>query len=209
MFIDFIGLATLALLQECPRHPYDLHRIIRGRRWDQAFHITGLPRSLYHAIDRLARLHLIEPVETTREGNRPERTVYQITEEGREEFRNRLRGLLETPAAERPVLPAALGLAGYASPRMLLDALEGRVVVLTAEVAAKEAALRALNEQMRLPRVVLIGAEWERALLQAELDWVLSLVEELRSGTLTWDWQSLASHFAAEQSRREGLGPMS
>jgi DNA-binding PadR family transcriptional regulator len=209
MFIDFIGLSTLALLQECPRHPYDLHRIIRARRWDQAFHIGGLPRSLYHAIDRLARFHLIEPVETTREGNRPERTVYQITEEGRQEFRSRLRSLLETPAAERPVLPAALGLAGYASPGMLLDALEGRVVVLMAEVAAREAALRALKEQMRLPRVVLIGAEWELAQSRAELDWVRSLVEELRAGTLTWDWESLASHFAAEHSRREGLGPMS
>lgn len=80
------------------------------------------------------------------------------------------------------------------------------MVALTADVAAKEAGLRALQEQMRLPRVVLIGAEWEQALLRAELDWVRSLIEELRTGTLTWDWQSLVSHFAAEQSRREGLG---
>jgi DNA-binding PadR family transcriptional regulator len=206
MFVDFLGLTVLALLHEFPRHPYDLHRVIRGRRWDQAFHLGGLPRSLYHAIDRLARFRLIEPVETTREGNRPERTVYQITDEGRDEFNSRLRRLIETLRPERPVLPAALGLACYTTPGLVLDALEARAVALITEVAARDAALRALQEQMRLPRAVIIGGECERALLQAELDWVRSLLKELRAGTLTWDREELASHFAAEVARREELG---
>ena len=206
MFIDFVGLTTMALLIEQPRHPYDLQRTIRDRRWDQAFRVGGLPRSLYHAVDRLARVGLIEPVETSREGNRPERTVYRITDEGREEFHARVRNLLETPVSEQPVVAAALGFVTYLTPGTVLDALEARVVLLASELAGIEASFQALQEEMRLPRPVLIGLECRRALRQAELDWARSLVQELRTGSLTWSWDELGRHFAAELARRAELG---
>src|SRR5215471_2361237 len=107
MVIDFAGLNVLALLHERPRHPYDMVRQLRERHLDKSFRLGGLPRSLYHAVDRLAGQRLIEPAETTREGNRPERTVYRITDEGRDEFDSRVRQFLEKPVAEHPVLPAA------------------------------------------------------------------------------------------------------
>ena len=206
MYIDFLGLTALALLAEQPRHPYDIQRTIRERRMDQAFRAGGMPRSLYHTVDRLARAGLIEPAETTREGNRPERTVYRITDEGREEFDSRVRQLLEKPVAEHPVLPAALGFVAYLTPGVVLDALEGRLVLLISELAGIDASLTALREQMRLPRIVLLGLECRRALRQAELDWSRSLVEELRGGTLSWDWESLGRHFAGEMARRTELG---
>ncbi len=170
----------------------------------------GMPRSLYHAVDRLARAGLIEPAETTREGNRPERTVYRITDDGREEFDARIRRLLETPVPEHPVLPAALGFLAYLAPGTVLDALEARLVLLIGELAGIDASLRALREQMRLPRIVLLGLECRRALRQAELDWASSLVEELRAGSFTWSWDELGRHFASEQARRfvqGGAGP--
>jgi DNA-binding PadR family transcriptional regulator len=206
MFIDFVGLNVLALLHEQPRHPYDMVRQLRERHLVESFRLGGLPRSLYHAVDRLAGRHLIEPTETTREGNRPERTVYRITDEGRDEFDARLRYLLETPATEHPALAAGLGFAVYMTPGTVLDTLEGRIVALTAEVAQLDAGLRALQEHVRLPRILLIGVECRRALRQAELDWARSLADELRTGTLAWDRESIAAHFAAEQSRREALG---
>jgi DNA-binding PadR family transcriptional regulator len=206
MYIDYLGLNMLALLSEQPRHPYDMQRTLRERRLDQSFRVSGMPRSLYHAVDRLARRSLIEPAETTREGNRPERTVYRITDEGRDEFDARLRHLLETPATEHPALAAALGFATYLTPGTVVDALAGRIVALSAEVAQLDAGMRALREEVRLPRVVLIGVECRRALRQAELDWARSLVDELRAGTFTWDFQSLGGHFAEEQARRAELG---
>ena len=204
--MDYVGLNVLALLSEQPRHPYDMQRALRERHLDQHFRLGGLPRSLYHAVDRLARRGLIEPAETTREGNRPERTVYRITEEGREAFDAHLRRLVQTPSKEAPELAAALGFAGYMTPGDVLDAIEGRIVALATEVAQLEAGMRALREDVRLPRSFLSGVECRRALRQAELDWARSLVEELRGGTLAWDWQSLVSHFAEERARREELG---
>src|SRR5215831_6902536 len=189
MQIDYPGMHVLALLHERPRHPYDMVRELRARHLDRSSRLGGLPRSLYHAVDRLAERNLIEPTETTREGNRPERTVYRITDEGRDEFDVGLRQLLETPTSEHPALAAGLGFAVYLTPGTVLDALEGRIVALTSEVAQLDAGLRALR--------------------QAELEWARSLADELRTGTLAWDWDSIAGHFAAEQARREALGRMS
>jgi DNA-binding PadR family transcriptional regulator len=135
----------------------------------------------------------------------PSATVYRITEEGREEFDARLRQLLGTPVTEHPALASALWFAAYLAPVALLDALEDRIVALTADIAHLEAATRVLREQMRLPRIVLIGAECRQAIRQAELEWTRSLVDELRAGELTWDRRSLTEHFAAEQASRQEL----
>lgn len=51
--------------------------------------------SLYMVVQQLARAGLIAEQETTRQGQRPERTVYALTPEGREEFRRWLRELVE------------------------------------------------------------------------------------------------------------------
>ena len=56
----------------------------------------------------LAKAALIEMVETTREGKRPERTVYAITDEGRAVALERLRELLATLQPEYPTYCAAL-----------------------------------------------------------------------------------------------------
>ena len=78
------SLSVLALLRERPMHPYELQRQMHLRHTDERL---GLKRgSLYHAINQLQRDGLIEPIETSRAGRRPERTVYQITRDGEEEL---------------------------------------------------------------------------------------------------------------------------
>src|SRR5947209_689821 len=104
---DLIGLAVLGLLTEQPRHPYEMQRLMRDRHKDFA---RGKDRSFYDAVERLQRRGLIESIETARAGNRPERTVYRITEAGVEDFDLRLRELLATPTPEHPVFAAAVGI---------------------------------------------------------------------------------------------------
>src|SRR5689334_23637431 len=72
--------------------------------------VPGLPRSLYHAVDRLVEAGFVEAGETEREGMRPERTVYDVTDEGRAEFSSRLGHLLSTPS-DAATFHAALSLA--------------------------------------------------------------------------------------------------
>ena len=97
---DPLALTILALLAEKPQHPYALQRLMRERKKDFA-HST--PRTLYHSIDRLVKANLILPAATQREGNRPERTVYQIADEGREALLSWLGELLAQPTPDYPL----------------------------------------------------------------------------------------------------------
>lgn len=193
---DVVSLTVLAFLTERPMHPYDVQRVIRQRHKDYAIE---RPRALYRAFERLARDELIEPVETSREGRRPVRTVYQITDEGRTEFSHWLLQLLERPVVEDPVFAVAVGLLGYLNPESVLEALNDRFAALEGEIAGVDAALQAMRSS--LPRLVLLAHEYRRALRQAERDWVLGLIQDIRTGSLSWDLEALSRYFA---SVREG-----
>jgi DNA-binding PadR family transcriptional regulator len=182
---DLLALTILALLTEQPRHPYEVQQQIRERHKDFA---QGKPRALYHAVDQLVQARAIEPVETSREGKRPERTVYRITDEGREEFFTWLRDLIENPVSEYPAFTAAVSFLGYLPSETVVQALQGRIVALTSEIAALDSALRVLLDRWRMPRLWVIEHEFTRAIRQAELEWVQSLLEDLQSGRLTWDY---------------------
>src|SRR5260370_3562287 len=97
-----LALAVMRLLHERPMHPYEMHQIVRDRGTD--FVIKVRAGSLYHAVERLHRLALIEPVETARHGRRPQRLVYAITDTGRDEFTTNLHDLLRLPASQFPVV---------------------------------------------------------------------------------------------------------
>ncbi|MGW4797758.1 PadR family transcriptional regulator [Nonomuraea sp. NPDC004297] len=179
---DLVGLTVLALLSVRAGHPYELHRLIVDTHKD---YITGLPRSLYHAVERLAGEELIVPVETSREGRRPERTVYEITDEGRRELATRLRALLESPGAERRTFAAAVSLIGVLPVADALRALRTRAASIEGALAGLDGHLRALRDN-GLPDVLMIELDYERALSETELDWLRRLIARLESGELSW-----------------------
>ncbi len=110
---DLPGLTVLALLLTGPRHTYEMHRMMIDTHKD---FVTGLPRSMYHAVERLLRDQLIRVVGTARNGTRPERTVYELTAAGRGELTARVRRLLEQPDPDATLLVAALSFIGCLPP---------------------------------------------------------------------------------------------
>ncbi|MEU4577847.1 PadR family transcriptional regulator [Nonomuraea sp. NPDC023979] len=179
---DLVGLTVLAMLSVRPAHPYELHRFILDTHKD---YVTGLPRSLYHAVDKLAGEELIVPVETSREGRRPERTIYEITGEGRQELATRLRALLENPGGERRVFTAAVSLIGVLPVPEALQSLRTRAAALEGSVTALNGHLKALRDS-GLPDVLALELDYERALTETELAWVRQLIGRLESGELGW-----------------------
>jgi len=172
----------MCLLHERPMHPYEMQRLIRQRNKD-AF--LDLKRgSLYHAIGRLQRAGLIEAVETVREGRRPERTVYRLTDDGAEELQAWLRELLSQPVRTPTPFFAALSFLAHVPPEDVLTQLQARVALLEVDIASLDAVLQMLVP--RIGRLVLVEVEYARALRQAELAWVRALIEDLRAGRLTW-----------------------
>jgi DNA-binding PadR family transcriptional regulator len=176
------ALTVLCLLRERPMHPYEMQRLIRQRHNDN---FLDLKRgSLYHAIERLERVGFIHAMETSREGRRPERTVYQLTEKGEREVLDWLRELLAKPVRESSQFLAALSYLAHLPPEDALDQLQIRVRDLECGIVGLNAVLQNLVPQ--IGRVLLIEVEYAGAMRKAELEWVRSLIEEIRSGRLTW-----------------------
>ncbi len=166
---DMVALTTLGLLSEQPCHPYEIQRLLKERHKAYA---VGKTRTLYRAIEELELAGYIEPIETSREGRRPERTVYRITPEGSEELENWLADLLSTPVDETPVFRVAVGLLGYITQERAEIALASRTVSLRVRVTGLEATLRMAQDDLGLPRLVLLELEHAIALAAAEIEWI-------------------------------------
>lgn len=178
-----MALAVLYLLREEPLHPYEMQQRIRAEHIDKAIKATH--GALYHAVDRLAERGLIEPLETSREGRRPERTVYAITEQGRDEAYSQLREMLLRPSQEYPQLAAALTFATLLPVAEVAQMLALRTVAVEARLAANDSVIDGLRKQ-EVERAGLIEVEYVQALLHAELEWLRGIVDDIRDGRLQW-----------------------
>src|SRR5512132_2511464 len=93
-----LALAVLSCLSERPMHPYEISTTLRTRGKEQSIKLNY--GSLYSVVENLQKHALIRPRETTRDGKRPERTVYEITPAGIQEFEDWLAELLSTPVRD-------------------------------------------------------------------------------------------------------------
>jgi DNA-binding PadR family transcriptional regulator len=181
--LNSLALTALRLLHEGPMHPYEMARLIRERRIDVTLNLKR--GSLYHAVERLERDGLIEAVETSREGRRPERTVYRLTDPGRDAFDTHLREIITDVRYEPPRLMAAAQFLSSLAPDEAAKLLDLRRVSLEALLASYDAVLHG-ERWPGWERVHGVEVEYARALAAAELEWVKGIVEDLRSGALTW-----------------------
>src|SRR5688572_3310914 len=97
---NLMALAVLGVLVEKPMHPYEMASVLRARGKDEDIAIKW--GSLYTVVQNMEKHALIEAVQNSRQGARPERTVYRITDAGRSELDDWVRELVSTPERERP-----------------------------------------------------------------------------------------------------------
>jgi DNA-binding PadR family transcriptional regulator len=176
-----LATALLALLLEAPMHPYRMQQVIRERGQDQLVNVAQR-NSVYQTLDRLVRDGLARPAGTARDGGRPERTVYEITEAGAAALRRWLAAMVTTPAREFPEFPAALAFLAMFAPGEVRDLIEARIGAQQERLAAVEA-----QAPPGLPRLFLLEDEYRAAMLRAELSWLRALAGDLAAGRLTWD----------------------
>jgi DNA-binding PadR family transcriptional regulator len=173
---DLAALTVLGLLKTGPRHTYEMHRMIERTHKD---FVTGLPRSIYHAAERLLAAGHIRVAATTRDGGRPERTVYQLEESGERRLREWVRLLLAEPDANSTLFVPALNFAACLPPAEVAAALRERRDALAARPATA-------TLPPGLPRILTLEVEYEAARLHAERDWIAGVLDDLAAGTLTW-----------------------
>lgn len=171
-------------------HPYQMQRLIKERGKDQVINVQQRA-SLYQTIDQLLKADLITFWETTRHEGFPERTVYRLTDKGHDTAVEWLREMVSTPAQDFPDFPAAVSLLPLLTPDDALHQLEQREAHLVDRIAAIDKEMQAVD----LPRLFLLESEYTRTVMEAELQWVRSVIADLRSGQLTWhqDWMRPSS----------------
>lgn len=175
---NLLALAVLAALVQRPMHPYEIATALRGWGKDQDMDFKW--GSFYTVIRNMAKHGLIVAVESAREGRRPERTVYRITEAGREELVDWARELVSTPMREHPRFRAGLSVIAALHPDEAVDLLRRRLRLLEEAIAAER---ESLAEQARtIPRLFLMETEYDVALQEAEAAWIRGLLAELTSG---------------------------
>src|SRR5919206_2704359 len=136
-----LALAVMALLYERPMHAYEMVAVMRERGKHESVRLKY--SSLYSVVEALEREGLILPLETVREGRRPERTVYELTETGRVEFLGWLRELLSEPVKEYTQFAAGLSFIPALPPAEAATLLERRVRLLEEEVGEMRSRIEA------------------------------------------------------------------
>ena len=176
-----LALAVMNLLMEHPMHPYEMKSRMKERGHDQVVKIKG--GSIYDTVARLEEGGFIRAEATSREGRRPEKTVYSITDMGREEILDWLRELLAQPANDYPQFGAALAFFAVLPKEEVVRLLKLRLALLEGQVAGSQIQLKTFLE-MGLPRLFLIEGEYAQAMKQAEVEWVRRLIHDIEAGDL-------------------------
>lgn len=177
------ALAVLSLLAIGPLHPYGMQRLIKLFGKGKVVNV-GQRANLYKTIKRLHDAGLIAVRQTERDQQYPERTVYELTAQGRTVGPEWLADMLATPLNEFPRFPAALSFAMLLGPDAVLTALQQRAALVRTSLTAVEAELAEVAAT--LPRITLLDDEYQRVTLTAELTWLDGVIADLRAGRLTW-----------------------
>jgi len=186
------SLTVLVFLRLKPMHPYELRSVIKLTHKDEFLQLNA--GSIYNSIDRLLEAGLIEILETSRDGRRPERTVYRITTAGTEEMLGWLRDLLRTPGPDPIPFYAALSFLPALEPGDAVKQLATRRERLGAEIQNYREVLKTVGA--RIGRLHLIEVEYALALRTAEQRWVTQVIHDLRSSKLSWNPKLLQKNAA-------------
>lgn len=194
-----LALAVLGLLYEAPMHPYRMQQLIKERGKDKVINVQRRA-SLYQTISQLEKAGLIRVKETVQDENRPERTIYALTDRGRQTIEQWLRDMLSTPTAEFPEFPAAISFLPLLTPDDALRQLEKRETALAEMLTTLDSEMQ--HYLQSLPRLVLLEEELLRATFAAELEWVRSIIDDLRTERLTWNNEMLRKFLSDNASDR-------
>jgi DNA-binding PadR family transcriptional regulator len=197
-----LGLIVLWQLFQGPMHVYRMQKMFETQGKDRVVNLRSRA-SLYQTIERLESHGLVEVFETRREEGYPDRVLYAITDAGREVARQWLREMLHTTAGEYPEFIAALSILFGLYPDDARAELELRVENLQAALDVAEEGLAAA--ETGLPRLFLLEEEYRKTVLEAELSWLRGVIEDLRTGRLTWseEWlQELAAEFLPAEDQQ-------
>jgi DNA-binding PadR family transcriptional regulator len=176
-----LAMAVLVCLYERAMHPYEVAQTLRERAKHESVRLNY--GSLYAVVESLEKRGLIKATSTIREGKRPERTIYEITDEGSREMVDWLTDLIGVPAKEYPQFMAGLSFIAALDPDDALRALRERADGLGFKLAGLRGSMKAASAA-GLPRLFELEVEYEEGQLVAELQFVKGLIADIEKKSL-------------------------
>ena len=172
-------LVILGLLRERPLYGYEIKSIIEDHMGDWTNIAFG---SIYFALGKLADEGYIKKAATEKEGGRPSRSVFQITDEGHVEFERLLREVWNT--VNRQFFPFDIGLFFmHVLPREeVLASLSNRVDQLEKVLQYLDQHQSESMAQDQVPLLAKAIFDHTRVHTEAELSWTRDLLEKVEAG---------------------------
>jgi DNA-binding PadR family transcriptional regulator len=195
-----LALAIMNLLLERPMHPYEMKTTMKQRGHDEVIKLKGA--SIYDTVERLERGGFIQSQETSREGRRPERTVYALTEPGRDELQTWMREIVSEPAREFPEFAAALAFIAGLDKAEAIALLQRRILTQEAQLAAATTKLQG-TLAAGIPRLFTLEGEYLVAVRRAEIDWVRQVLADIQRGEVWLTHEQMQAVAAMVHQRHE------
>ena len=174
---NLLALAVLSVIVQRPMHRYEIAATLRAHGKDRDMDIKW--GSLYTVVQNMEKAGFLEVIGSERDGARPERVIYRITDAGRAEMADWTRELLAAPEPEHHRFTAGLSILAVLPPDEVIALLGTRVAALERTIETTKAELAELT----LPRLFLVESEFGLAMLEAEANWARALRDELAEGT--------------------------
>ncbi|SDJ34987.1 PadR family transcriptional regulator [Salimicrobium halophilum] len=124
----------MGLLKERPRHPYEMKRAMIDQKWNKLISITD--GNLYHNIRRAEERGNIRGIKTEKVDQRPNRTVYELTEQGEEELSDMIVEVFRNQKMDVSLVYPALLFVRYSDKSLVEQALRSWAADLDAESVA-------------------------------------------------------------------------
>jgi DNA-binding PadR family transcriptional regulator len=159
-----------------PVHGYDVRRELL--EWRVAEWGNVQPGSIYHHLRTLERDRMLEVVSVDREGARPARTSYRLTDDGDLAFATLLRETFWKVSGRAEDLMAALCFLAYLTRDEAIAALESRINQIGDGIRS----MSFWSPEVYKPAYVSEVFRLSEAQMRAEAEWARQLIERLRAG---------------------------
>jgi DNA-binding PadR family transcriptional regulator len=202
-------LTLLGLLSSKPMHGYELRQ--QMRLWSMEHWVDIHPGSIYSALPRMAAEGLLEVTEVSHEGNRPQRTVYDITPAGRAELTRLLSAAWAEPASMAQPVDVALFFIWLLPPEVVATQLAERVKRLDGarEQLARNrdvwgAAVEAAPENVPLPYFEMMQDLFDHSqqVLTTERQWSSGMLKRVQSGAFAFEQPTAPTRTPKQRKRK-------
>ncbi|MEV6985129.1 PadR family transcriptional regulator [Sphaerisporangium sp. NPDC051017] len=172
-----LTLRLLGLLVEQPMHQYAL-AVALNERYPYLHAKSG---SVYTLVRSMAVAGWVAPTGVEQMGNRPSRTVYALTDQGWDIFKERVRRQIREAKVTTSAFVDAMAYLGALDRAEAPQLLRGRQESLEERIAELEQA-----SDPGLPEITMIEVDFVLYQLRAEAEWIHALIARIDLGELAW-----------------------